>query len=397
MPRFLALLLALAALPAAAQSVLDPTVVDATAPFRQLDAELPTPGPTRTASGAPGHAYWQQRADYRIRATLDDDRRRITGSETITYHNASPDALPYLWLQLDQNVFARDADATTTRTGGIGTSMPASRAAALLVDDGYRGGYEIARVADGDGRPLPHVVNRTMMRVDLARPLQPGQSTLLSIDWAYDVSEHARSGGRTGYEVLGDGQALYQIAHWFPRMAVYDDVRGWKHKQFLGTGEFALALRRLQGRAHRPGRPRRGGDRELQNPGAVLTEAQRQRLAEARGAERPVLVVTPEEAAAARRGQAAGTKTWIFRAEDVRDFAWASSRNVHLGRRRRRRGRPDRARPCPTTRTRPTRSGASTRPRPWPTRSGRYSRYAFDYPYPRPRPCTGRSSAWSTR
>jgi hypothetical protein len=296
-------------------------------PFRQLGTELPTPNTYRTASGAPGHEYWQQRADYVIHAELDDERQRITGAETITYHNRSPDALGYLWLQLEQNIFRKDSGANTTGTGTLSDHISAARAVSLLAEDGWEGGYRIAAVTDAAGRPLPHTVNGTMMRVDLPRPLRPGESTQLRVRWSYDINDNLVHGARTGYERFPeDGNYLYQIAHWFPRMAVYGDAQGWQHKQFLGTGEFALPFGNYEVHVTVPDDHVVAATGTLQNPQAVLTAAQRERLARALASDRPVLVVTGEEARANEAERGKGKKTWIFRAENVRDFAFASSR-----------------------------------------------------------------------
>jgi hypothetical protein len=305
--------------------------------FRQLDELLPTPTSIRTASGAPGHAYWQQRADYAIRATLDEARRAITGTETITYHNNSPDTLSYLWVQLDQNIYKRDSDARMTAT----LSSRDAWAKARGPEDGYKfdalravlekstfdGGFKIAGVKDAGGRPLHTVINRTMMRIDLPQPLKPGAKLAFSIDWSYNINEQKVLGGRSGYEKFDeDKNDLFEIAQWFPRMAAYYDVMGWQHKQFLGTGEFTLEFGDYDVQLTVPADHIVAGTGELQNPGDVLTAGQRQRLEQARTATKPVIIVTQAEAEAKEKTRAAGTKTWHFRAKNVRDFAWASSR-----------------------------------------------------------------------
>jgi len=305
--------------------------------FRQLDELLPTPTSIRTASGAPGHAYWQQRADYAIRATLDEGRRAITGTETITYHNNSPDTLSYLWVQLDQNIYKRDSDARMTAT----LSSRDAWAKARGPEDGYKfdalravlekstfdGGFKIAGVKDAGGRTLHTVINRTMMRIDLPQPLKPGAKLAFSIDWSYNINEQKVLGGRSGYEKFDeDKNDLFEIAQWFPRMAAYYDVMGWQHKQFLGTGEFTLEFGDYDVQLTVPADHIVAGTGELQNPGDVLTAGQRQRLEQARTASKPVIIVTQAEAEAKEKTRAAGTKTWHFRAKNVRDFAWASSR-----------------------------------------------------------------------
>jgi hypothetical protein len=305
--------------------------------FRQLDELLPTPTTIRTASGAPGHAYWQQRADYAIRATLDEGKRAISGTETITYHNNSPDTLSYLWVQLDQNIYKRDSDARMTATVPSRDAWAKPRGP----EDGYKfdalrsvlekstfdGGFRIAAVKDAGGRTLHTVINRTMMRIDLPQPLKPGAKVAFAIDWSYNINEQKVLGGRSGYEKFDeDKNDLFEIAQWFPRMAAYYDVTGWQHKQFLGTGEFTLEFGDYDVQLTVPADHVVAGTGELQNPSDVLTGAQRQRLEQARTATRPVVIVTQAEAEAKEKTRASGTKTWHFRAKNVRDFAWASSR-----------------------------------------------------------------------
>ncbi|PQP00887.1 aminopeptidase [Massilia phosphatilytica] len=305
--------------------------------FRQLDELLPTPTTIRTASGAPGHAYWQQRADYAIRATLDESRRAISGTETITYHNNSPDTLSYLWVQLDQNIYKRDSDARMTATVPSRDAWTKARGPedgykfdalrAVLEKSTFDGGFKIAVVKDAGGRPLHVVINRTMMRIDLPQPLKPGAKVAFSIDWSYNINEQKVLGGRSGYEKFDeDKNDLFEIAQWFPRMAAYYDVTGWQHKQFLGTGEFTLEFGDYDVQLTVPADHIVASTGELQNPGDVLTAAQRQRLEQARTATKPVIIVTQAEAEAKEKTRASGTKTWRFRAKNVRDFAWASSR-----------------------------------------------------------------------
>ncbi|MDN4054588.1 M1 family metallopeptidase [Massilia sp. YIM B02763] len=303
--------------------------------FRQLDELLPTPTTIRTASGAPGHAYWQQRADYTIRATLDEAKRTITGAETITYHNNSPDALTYLWVQLDQNLFKPGSDARTTATlpsrdawkgatPETGVKFDAIRS--TLEARTFPGGFDIKAVKDGSGRPLHYVINRTMMRIDLPQPLKPGQRLSFGIDWSYNITESKILGGRSGYEKFDDKNDLFEIAQWFPRMAAYYDVYGWQHKQFLGAGEFTLEFGDYDVQVTVPADHIVASTGELQNPDAVLTAAQRDRLKQARTATKPVVIVTQAEAEAKEKTRADGTRTWHFKAKNVRDFAFASSR-----------------------------------------------------------------------
>ncbi|WP_229217695.1 M1 family metallopeptidase [Massilia forsythiae] len=304
--------------------------------FRQLDELLPTPTTIRTASGAPGHAYWQQRADYQIRASLDEANRAITGAETITYHNNSPDTLSYLWVQLDQNIYKPNSDARTTATvpsrdgwakaRGPEDGVKFDAVRTLLEARTFPGGFNIKSVKDANGRPLNFVINRTMMRIDLPQPLKAGARVAFSIEWNYNITESKVLGGRSGYEKFDDKNDLFEIAQWFPRMAAYYDVYGWQHKQFLGAGEFTLEFGDYDIQLTVPADHVVASTGELQNPDAVLSAAQRERLRQARSATKPVVIVTQAEAEAKEKTRAAGTRTWHFKAKNVRDFAFASSR-----------------------------------------------------------------------
>ncbi|WP_461149972.1 gluzincin family metallopeptidase, partial [Spirosoma pulveris] len=211
--------------------------------FEQLGPKLPTPNTFRTASGAPGKDYFQNRADYDIKATLDDTKQKITGSETITYHNNSADALPYLWLQLDQNLFRPNADGNTTETNSINAQRGMTAAqldpASALTGKDY--GHKITAVRDQAGKALKHTINQTMMRIDLPQPVGPGKSVTFSIDWNFNIVDAKATHARSGYEYFPkDGNYIYEIAQWFPRLCAYNDVTGWQNKQFLGQGEFTL-------------------------------------------------------------------------------------------------------------------------------------------------------------
>ena len=257
--------------------------------FRQLEEVLPTPNTYRTASGAPGHAYWQQRADYTIRATLDEAKREITGSGTITYHNHSPDTLGYLWVQLDQNIYKPDSDARRmatapsrqawARTAGDDT-MKFEGMRSMLARGDFQGGFNIRALKGADGQPLKHVINRTMMRIDLPQPLKPGQDFVFQVDWDYRINEQKVLGGRAGYEVFDDKNALFEVAQWFPRMAAYYDAAGWQHKQFLGSGEFTLEFGDYDVQLTVPADHVVASTGELQNPQQVaidIAQHQRQR------------------------------------------------------------------------------------------------------------------------
>lgn len=295
--------------------------------FKQLEEILPTPNEQRAASGAPGRSYWQQRADYNINVELDDVNQRINASETVTYFNQSPDALSYLWLQLDQNIWRQDSDARLTTTAPSLERFPLGQIENLLYANNFEGGYRITAVRDAKGAPLKHTIVKTMMRIDLPQPLAPGASTIFSVDWNYNINDQRKIGGRTGYEFFPkDGNYLYEIAHWFPRMAAYNDVSGWQHKQFLGAGEFTLEFGNYRVSITVPDDHIVSSTGVLQNPNAVLTATQRQRLERARTAREPLMIVTPAEALANEAHKPTGKKTWVFHADNVRDFAFASSR-----------------------------------------------------------------------
>ncbi|MDX1909530.1 MAG: M1 family metallopeptidase [Bacteroidia bacterium] len=296
--------------------------------FRQLEEELPTPTPYRNAAGAPGHAYWQNRADYDMDIRLDDDRQQLYGTETITYQNASPDALSYLWLQLDQNLFAKTSETSLIQTGSISQGngrLPYQELQALHQD--FDGGFKIEYVQDAAGKALPFTIVKTMMRVDLPQALLPGKTFAFKVKWWYNINDRQKLGGRSGMEYFpADSNYIYTIAQFFPRMCVYNEVYGWQHKQFLGRGEFTLPFGNYTVRLTTPADHVVGATGVLQNADKVLTAEQRRRLEAARTSADPVIIVTQEEATAAEKQRARQEKTWIFKAENVRDFAFASSR-----------------------------------------------------------------------
>jgi hypothetical protein len=314
-------LLVAAALPALAQ-----TTNSGTDKFAQLETLLPTPNTYRTASGAPGHQYWQQRADYNIKVTLDDAKQAISGAETITYTNLSPDVLPYLWVQLDQNILNKNSMTTATQVQQIeGGKLPFS-AVENMVDKSFDGGFKIEAVTK-DGKALKYVINHTMMRIDLPTPLRSKQKVSFGVKWHYNINDQLKNGQRSGYEYFPDDQNyLYEIAQFYPRMAVYHDAKGWQHKQFLGNGEFTLPFGDYKVSITAPADHMVGATGTLQNASQVLTSAQLSRLSQAKNAKKPVLIVNQDEATRNEGSRATGTKTWNFAAKNVRDFAWASSR-----------------------------------------------------------------------
>ncbi|MES2731850.1 MAG: M1 family metallopeptidase [Bacteroidota bacterium] len=300
--------------------------------FEQLGTELPTPNSYRTASGAPGPAYWQQRADYDIKVTLDDDKQHIKGSEVITYTNRSPDVLTYLWLQLDQNIFDKKSNANLSQTGQLGNKANFT-ALGFVMNQKFDGGFNITSVKDKAGNALKYVINQTMMRLDIAQPLKPGATYSFSVEWNYNIHDEVNMHGVPGTNRMGfenfekDGNNLYEVAQFFPRMAVYDDVNGWQHKQFMGQGEFTLPFGDYKVAITVPSDHVVAASGELQNSSQVLTSTQVKRLEKAKNTKDPVVIVTQEEAQQAEKREGnKGQKTWVYVAKNVRDFAFASSR-----------------------------------------------------------------------
>lgn len=296
--------------------------------FEQLGQALPTPNEYRSGSGAPGPMYWQQQADYVIQAELNDETQHLTGSETITYHNNSPDVLKYLWLQLDQNILADDSNTPKTTTTSIKDSVTTKDIAGDLGLYDYKGGYKLGAVKDAAGKPLKYIVNATMMRIDLPQPLKSGEKYSFSIDWSYNINDRMTHGQRSGYEYFPeDKNYVYTIAHWFPRMCVYDDYEGWQNKQFLGRGEFTLVFGNYKVKLTVPADHIIASTGMLQNPKEVLTPAQNTRFESAKTSyDKLVIIATQQEAEAREKTKSKEKKTWEFHAENVRDFAFATSR-----------------------------------------------------------------------
>jgi hypothetical protein len=241
--------------------------------FEQMERMLRDPSVYRTASGAPGHQYWQQRADYVIEAELDDTNQRLTGAEKITYWNNSPDPLDYLWIQLDENVRQSDNDAYKFNASSINPRMTASQIDNLDGHD-YDWGYHIMEVKDAKGVDMPHIINQTMMRIDLKNTLKPGEKFVFNIKWWYNTTPRSISGARGGHEFFPeDGNYIYTITGWHPRMAVYSDFQGWNNKQFTGKGEFALTFGNFDVKMTVPNDHVVGSTGSLQNGKNVLTSA----------------------------------------------------------------------------------------------------------------------------
>ena len=294
--------------------------------FEQLGTSLPTPNTYRTASGAPGKDYWQQRADYKIELTLDDVKQQIEGTEAITYFNQSPDPLDYLWLQLDQNFRAQDSETPLVTEYFMKNSVSAKEL--FTIQNNFDGGFRIDKVLDEAGQPLAYFINKTMMRINLEQPLLPGAQMTFQVDWHYKINDRMSLGGRSGYEYFPkDDNYSYTIAQFYPRMAVYDDVEGWQNKQFLGRGEFALSFGNFEVAMTVPEDFIVGATGTLQNPKDVLTSKEQLRFEKAKQSfEDPVIIVTQEEAIQKEAHKKRGKATWTFKADSVRDFAFAASR-----------------------------------------------------------------------
>lgn len=300
--------------------------------FEQLDQLLPTPNEYRSGSGAPGPKYWQQRADYVINAEVNDINQSISGSETITYYNNSPDVLKYLWLQLDQNINKKNSMTALSDDTSLRDSVNTRTLAADLKLHDFDGGFKIKSVKDATGKDLAYTINNTMMRVDLLQPLTPGKQMSFSVEWSFNINNRMHdmtfNDGRSGMEYFPeDGNYLYIIAQWFPRMCVYDDVVGWQNKQFLGQGEFTLAFGNYAVNLTVPSDHIVAATGMVQNPTEVLSAEQIARFEKAKTTfDKPIKIVTQAEATAKEKTKATTKKTWKFYAENVRDFAFATSR-----------------------------------------------------------------------
>ncbi len=298
--------------------------------FAQIENLIPTPNEYRNAAGAPGHNYYQQQADYKMELVLEDNNQILRGIETITYTNNSPDALSYLWLQLDQNLFSKSSDTKLITVEKMEDFLSIegeelNRIERKLFD--YDGGFKIEEVKATNGEDLSYAINKTMLRIDLKQALKTKESISFRIKWWYNINDRMAVGGRSGYEYFEkEDNYIYTIAQFFPRMCVYDDVSGWQNKQFLGRGEFTLPFGDYDVSLTVPGDHIVAATGTLQNESSVLTATQRKRLQKARKANAPEFIVTQEEAEKAEKNKLKSLKTWRFKATNVRDFAFASSR-----------------------------------------------------------------------
>jgi hypothetical protein len=295
-------------------------------PFRQLEEVWPTPTESRIASGAPGPKYWQQRADYDIKIALDEKKDLLTGSASVVYHNKSPHTLKYLWMQLDRNKYTPGSMGHQSTSAPSFGSIPFNSFESMLLKDKFDGGFHIDSLVDSRGAALNRRIVDTMMRVDLPTELKPGQKFSFKIAWHYIISDSRTTGGRSNMEKFEKGGKIFEIAQWFPRLCAYTDVRGWQNKAFLGRGEFALEFGDYKVAITAPDNHIVSATGVLKNPKDCLKPEWQDRLKKAESETKPIFIITPEEAAKNEKTRAKGTKTWVFEAKNVRDFAWASSK-----------------------------------------------------------------------
>ncbi len=296
--------------------------------FEQLGTILPDPNEYRTASGAPGPKYWQQRIDYDIKCELDEQNLKLTGSETITYYNNSPDVLTYLWFQMDENQHSSVNNANYQNSNTIPRQTTDRQLDRLIENRGDNGfGFNITKLTDGAGKALKYTLNKTMMRVEMPTPLKPGQKYIMKVDWNYKIPDRMTRGGRGGYEYFPeDGNHLFTMAQFYPRLCVYSDNQGWQNHQFTGRGEFALTFGNFKVQMTVPADHVVGSTGECLNYAANLTPTQMSRWQRAQTSKEPIEIVTLDEAKAAEKKKSSAKKTWIYKADNVRDFAWTSSR-----------------------------------------------------------------------
>ncbi|WP_040300398.1 M1 family metallopeptidase [Arcticibacter svalbardensis] len=296
--------------------------------FEQLETILPSPNSYRSASGAPGPNYWQQRADYEISATLNDETQRLDGSETISYYNNSPDPLTYLWLQLDENQHSKNAESAKFDGSKIQEKMGMKQLQDIMGHNLDLGNH-IVSIKDATNKALTYTINETMMRIELPVTLLPGQKFRFHINWWYNLSNRLTTGGRGGYEYFpDDDNYLYTITQWYPRMAVYSDFQGWQNKQFTGRGEFALAFGNFKVSLNVPADHIVGATGECANYAEILTAEQSKRWQQSQISKEPVEIVTLSDAKKTMQQHSKSKKTWVFHAENVRDFALVSSRRL---------------------------------------------------------------------
>ena len=300
--------------------------------FRQLNQEFASPNMFRTASGAPGPAYYQQQADYVINIELDDANKKLYGDEIVTYTNNSPDLLDYLWVQLDQNVRSKDSPSLIRDSNSVNPAYIPDTFEKEFINDPFDGGFNIEYVRDVNDKPLDYFVNQTMMRIDLPKAIGTGESFSFKVKWWYNINDHVNDGGRSGYETFpNDDNRAYIIAQFFPRMCVYDEVEGWQNYQFWGDGEFALPFGNYEVNITVPADHIMEATGKLVNRKDVYSKEMMKRFNKAKKSyDKPVIIVSQDEAEIAEKSFSKDKKTWKFYAENVRDFAFATSRKYIL-------------------------------------------------------------------
>ncbi|PKD18223.1 aminopeptidase [Salegentibacter salinarum] len=299
--------------------------------FKQLYETFATPNQYRTGAGAPGEAYYQNQADYKMDIVLDDKNTRLDGEAEVTYYNNSPDKLEYLWVQLDQNVRKKDAPALERNPSGMSPVTTPQRFVNQHMEESFDGGFNIVGLTH-NGDKLNYTINQTMLRIDLEKALEPGESFQFEMKWWYNINNHITDRARSGYEHFPkDGNNAYVIAQFFPRMAVYNDVEGWQNMQFWGSGEFALPFGDYEVDITVPADHIMEATGELQNRKDVYTKEMMSRYEQAKKSyDEPVIVRTQAEAEEAEKSFSNKTKTWKYKAEMVRDFGFSTSRKFIL-------------------------------------------------------------------
>ena len=297
-------------------------------PFRQLTDLFATPNKYHNASGAPGVDYYQQKVDYSMNIELDDEKKKLYGEQTITYYNNSPDDLEYLWIQLDQNIRKKDAPALEKNESKFQLIQQTETFASNYIAEAFDGGFNIEWVRDINNNPIKYFINQTMMRIDISKPIMSGQQYKLKIKWWYNINDHVNDGGRSGYEFFPkDNNRAYVIAQFFPRLCVYNDVEGWQNYQFWGNGEFALEFGDYDVNITVPSDHILDATGVLQNPKEVLSKIEYNRYKKAQNSfEKPVIIVSEDEVIEKEKSFSKNKKTWKFKAKNVRDFAFATSR-----------------------------------------------------------------------
>ena len=297
-------------------------------PFKQLTDLFSTPNKYHNASGAPGVDYYQQKVDYSMNIELDDEKKKLYGEQIITYYNNSPDDLEYLWIQLDQNIRKNDASALDKNESKFQLIQQTETFASNFIDEPFDGGFNIEWVRDVNNNPIKYIINQTMMRVDISKPITSGQQFKFKIKWWYNINDHVNDGGRSGYEYFpNDKNRAYVIAQFFPRLCVYNDVEGWQNYQFWGNGEFALEFGDYDVNITVPSDHILDATGVLQNPKDVLSKIEYNRYKKAQNSfEKPVIIVTEDEVKEKEKSFAKTKRTWKFKAKNVRDFAFATSR-----------------------------------------------------------------------